>query len=62
MRLLDKMIAGLECCREIDGCSKCPYRIEGDEFGCVDNLDVDILKYLKDQQNFIKWMEEERKG
>ena len=65
MRILDKMVAGMECCREGDSCSKCPYYQNGDEIGCIQEMNTDILKYLKDHQKFIEWMEtldKERKG
>ena len=60
-KLLDKMIAGMECCQEINGCSKCPY-IYDKHLRCIEQLDEDILYYLKQQRDFEKkvlsWMSE----
>jgi hypothetical protein len=66
---VEKVINGLECCREMDnppgwivgGCTYCPYKpLKGKE-GCAKKLKEDALVLLKAQEPHVRSADGERR-
>lgn len=66
----EKVIKGLECCREMDnppgwrvgGCEDCPYKPLKGEDRCAKSLKVDALNLLKAQEPRVLTLDEAREA